>query len=325
MTIFMVTTTEHPTLFEGFLGIVLGVLFASLLYLFDFVFRRFHLRSFNIVIIGLFIGYLMGSALALILDALIGITTVALPYESEITEILKISLFLFGTYLGTIMTIRFSDEIYMSIPFIKFTPVMQKKKDLIVDSSVLYDPRVIDLCSSGLIDNHLVIPRFVLKDIYTLLETGDEDAKERAKKALEALKKMEELHYLALRYNDTDFPQIAEQTGKLIRLARLMEGNILTSDMSQIHTSADGVRIINLHSLANALKPLMQAGEHIQIKIQRLGKEAKQGIGYLEDGTMVVVNGGGGYIGETIDALVLSVKHTTSGRIIFCNAADHEA
>jgi uncharacterized protein YacL len=86
----------------------------------------------------------------------------------------------------------------------------------------------------------------------------------------------------------------------------------------------EGVRVINLHTLSNALKPLMQAGEHIKIKIQRYGKEPRQGVGYLEDGTMVVVNGGGEYIGEIIDAKVLSVKHTSSGRMIFCNAPDEE-
>ena len=88
--------------------------------------------------------------------------------------------------------------------------------------------------------------------------------------------------------------------------------------------SIEGIRIINIHSLSNALKPLMQAGEFIKIKMQRYGKEPRQGVGYLDDGTMVVVNGGGNYIGETIDAKVLSVKHTTSGRMIFCNAIDEE-
>ena len=88
--------------------------------------------------------------------------------------------------------------------------------------------------------------------------------------------------------------------------------------------SIEGIRIINIHTLSNALKPLMQAGEFIKIKIQRYGKEPRQGVGYLDDGTMVVVNGGGNYIGEAIDAKVLSVKHTTSGRMIFCNAMDEE-
>jgi uncharacterized protein YacL len=139
------------------------------------------------------------------------------------------------------------------------------------------------------------------------------------------LKKLEALPNLALRYNDTDFPEVKDLTGKMARLARLIDANLLSADISRVQMgSMDGVRGINLHTLANALKPLMQAGEFIKIKIQRYGKEAEQGVGYLEDGTMVAVNGGGRYIGETIECRVLSVKHTTAGRMIFCNALDLE-
>src|ERR1044072_7233269 len=102
-----------------------------------------------------------------------------------------------------------------------------------------------------------------------------------------------------------------------------MNTNIITSDINRIQqASIEGVRIINIHLLSNALKPLTQAGEFINIKIQRYGKEPRQGVGYLDDGTMVVVNGGAEFIGETIKAQVLSVKHTSSGRMIFCNAAE---
>jgi len=118
---------------------------------------------------------------------------------------------------------------------------------------------------------------------------------------------------------------VKDTMSKMVRLARLIDANIMTADISRVQmSSVEGVRIINLHTLSNALKPLMQAGENIKIKIQRYGKEPRQGVGYLEDGTMVVVNGGGQFIGETIDAQVLSVKHTSSGRMIFCNALDDE-
>ena len=130
---------------------------------------------------------------------------------------------------------------------------------------------------------------------------------------------------LEVRFNDTDFPDVKDIQSKLIRLARLVDANILSADISKIQmASIEGIRIINLHTLSNALKPLMQAGEFIKIKIQRFGKEPRQGVGYLDDGTMVVVNGGGKFISETIDAQVLSVKHTSSGRMVFCNACDEE-
>ncbi len=202
---------------------------------------------------------------------------------------------------------------------------MQKKKDLIIDSSVLADPRIIDLASSGLVDHHLIIPRFVIKELYAESEGNDEFTKNKALRCLESLKKLEEFPELEMRYNDTDFPEIKNQQSKIIRLARLLDSNVLTADIDRIQIATiEGIRIINLHNLSNALKPLMEAGEILKIKIQRYGKEPRQGVGYLDDGTMVVVNGGGEYIGDMISAQVLSVKHTASGRMIFCNTMEEE-
>lgn len=150
--------------------------------------------------------------------------------------------------------------------------------------------------------------------------------KSKCRRALESIKKLEVITHLDLRFNDTDFPETADNFAKLTRLARLLDAHLLTADLGRLQMSSiEGIRIINIHALSNALKPLMQAGENIKIKIQRYGKEPRQGVGYLEDGTMVVVNGGGDYIGEVIDARVLSVKHTSSGRMIFCNAEEEDS
>lgn len=326
MTTYMISIHTGSLLTHILIGLGLGITFTFLLIGFDILFKRFNLRAFNIAIIGLFIGYLMGTALVLVLDAILEISAASFIINPQILEIIKIALFLFGTYLGTIMTLRASDELYVSIPFVKFTPTAQKKKDILVDASILSDSRIIDLANSGLIDQHLIIPRFIMKELYAEAETGDESAKSKARRCLETIKKLEELPGLNVRYNDTDFPEVKDQLNKLIRLARLIDANILTADISRVQIATiEGVRIINLHTLSNALKPLMQAGEKLSIKIQRYGKEERQGVGYLDDGTMVVVNGGGDYIGEVIEVQVLSVKHTASGRMIFCNTIEgHE-
>lgn len=325
MTTFMISSPTGTFMGNTFVGILLGLIFGGLLIGFDITFKRFNLRSFNIAIIGIFIGYLMGQALVLVFDAILEISRISIILQPQTLEIIKIALFLFGTYLGTIMTLRASDELYVSIPFVKFSPTTEKKKDLIIDSSVLSDARIIDVATTGLLDHQLVIPRFVIKELYAMAEIGDEFTKAKARRSLEVIKKLEAVPELELRFNDTDFPDVKETQGKLLRLARLLDANLLTADISRIQmASIEGIRVINIHTLSNALKPLMQAGEFIKIKIQRYGKEPRQGVGYLDDGTMVVVNGGGNYIGEMIDAKVLSVKHTTSGRMIFCNAVDEE-
>lgn len=325
MTTYMISGPDGYTGMNLAIGLGLGAILGLLLIGFDLLFKRFNLRAFNVAIIGLFVGYLMGQALNLVLSAVLDISSASIHIQPTILEVVKIALFLFGIYLGTLMTLRASDELSISIPFIRFTPTAHKKKDLIIDSSVLSDARILDLAGSGFVDNHLVLPRFLVKELYIQSETQDESTRNKAKRSLEIIKKLEDLPELDLRYSDTDFPDIKDPMNKMIRLARLLDANILTADISRIQMAAiEGVRVINIHSLSNALKPLMQAGEHIKIKIQRYGKEPRQGVGYLEDGTMVVVNGGGQYIGEIIDAKVLSVKHTTSGRMIFCNAQDEE-
>lgn len=325
MTTFMLSSPTGTPHTNALIGIGMGLLFGFLLISFDIFFKRFNLRSFNIAILGIFFGYLMGEALVLIFGAMLDISRMSIVLQPQTAEIIKTALFLFGIYLGTIMTLRASDELYVSIPFIKFSPTTEKKKDLIIDSSVLSDARIIDVSATGLLDHQLVIPRFIIKELYALSEIGDEFSKGKARRCLEVIKKLEGIPELELRFNDTDFPDVKDTQGKLIRLARLLDANLLTADISRVQmASIEGIRIINIHTLSNALKPLMQAGEFIKIKIQRYGKEPRQGVGYLDDGTMVVVNGGGNYIGDTIDAKVLSVKHTTSGRMIFCNAVDEE-
>lgn len=326
MTTFMLSVPTGTVTANALIGIGIGLIFSLLLIGFDTLFRRFNLRSFNIVVIGIFIGYLMGQALLLIFDAILELSSISITFQPHTLEIIKIALFLFGTYLGTIMTLRASDELYVSIPFVKFAPSSEKKKDLLIDVSVLSDARIIDLAATGLLDHQLVIPRFIIKDLYAQSEVSDEISKSKARRALDVVKKLEAIPSLELRFNETDFPEVKDTTGKLTRLARLLDANILSADISRVQmASVEGIRIVNIHALSNALKPLMQTGEFIKIKIQRYGKEPRQGVGYLDDGTMVVVNGGGNYIGEVIDAQVLSVKHTSSGRMIFCNASDDES
>lgn len=322
------TTAYMTTLWGGgftlttcLFGIALGSGFAGMLFFIEKLFKNFNLHAFNIALIGLFFGYLMGEALMLIFKSAIDVSTLNLSNES--LSFLRLAIFLFTAYLGMVMTARSADELYVSLPFIRFKPSAQKKKDILLDSSVLLDPRIIDLASSGLLDHHLILPRFTLKELQMQAEAGDENGKSKARRALDVIKKLESIPTLDMRYSDADFTDAKDLTTKIARLARHLDANVLTADISKIQqASLEGIRIINIHFLSNALKPITQSGEFITIKIQRYGKEPRQGVGYLDDGTMVVVNGGAEYIGETINAQVLSVKHTSSGRMIFCNATE---
>lgn len=302
------------------IGTLSGSIMAGAVIGVDLLLKRFSLRSFNTVIIGLFVGYLMGSAMLLVMQTVLDIGGIKLGSHPEL--IVKTFVFLSACYLGMVLTARTSNELYASIPFVQLKTGNKSKKDILIDASALADPRTIDLAVSGLLDQSLIIPRFLVKELHEQADSSDESQRLKAKRAIEALKKLEALTSLELRYLDHNFNDVQDIGIKIARLARQLDACILTADTSRTQHTAEGIRYINLHALSNSMKPLAQNGESLNIKIQRYGKEPRQGVGYLDDGTMVVVNGGADYIGATIRAQVLSVKHTTSGRMIFCNAAD---
>ena len=316
------TTTVLPGGFNFtnvIIGSVSGLAFSSLLLLADFLLKGSNLRTLNIMLIGLMIGYLLGEGVVLIWNTALTLSGIALVEEAA--TLIRTTLFFVSVYFGIILAIRASEEFYFSIPFIKFKATAQKKKDLLADWTILSESRILDLASSGLLDDYLIMPKFMMKDLYIMLESSDENTKNKAKRCLEMLKKLETIPSLELRYSEIDFPEMGDSSLKLIQLARHIDANIITSDLSRFQQGAtEGIRIINIQMLSNILKPI--TGEQLSIKVQRFGKEPRQGVGYLDDGTMVVVNGGAEFIGATIKAHVLSVKHTTSGRMIFCNVAE---
>lgn len=326
MTAFTVSLPIGPIWQKLLLGLGVGLLFSSFLYVIEMLFRRFNLKAFNTAIFGLGVGCFLGLTLIAICNTVVDLGHIKTTLQPQTISLMRVCCFLFGTYLGTLLTVYFADEIPISIPLVKFSSSPTRKKDLIIDSTALSDARILDLAATGLVDNSLILPRFLVKELYSNLEAGDEVSKSKARRSVDTLKRLESTSHLGLRIDETEFTDTSDPFNLLLRLARLNDANLLTADLSQSQIPAvEGIKIINLHSLSNALKPLMQAGESMKIKIQRLGKEPNQGVGYLEDGTMVVVNGGGDYIGECIDVQVLSVKHTSSGRMIFCNTLDEFA
>lgn len=313
------TPVDGSLMLNAAVGALAGLAFALTTLLFERVITQANLKGFMVIAIGMFFGYLLGQGINLVLEKTIYGSTLAISDYS--LGLIRTGVYLFCIFLGTALTAKSSEELYVSLPFIRFKPTAQKKKDILLDMSVLGDPRLIDLCASGIFDNHLILPRFLLKEFNLQLESSDETVRNRARRGLDVVKKLENNPTLDVRYSDTDFIDAKDITSKLVRLARIHDAIILTADLNRVQQSTiEGVRIINIHMISNALKPLTQSGEFITIKVQRYGKEPRQGVGYLDDGTMVVVNGGAEFIGETIKAQVLSVKHTSSGRMIFCNA-----
>lgn len=227
---------------------------------------------------------------------------------------------------GALVAIRCDEQLRGAVPFTPTAKESVNRKDVLLDSSVLQDPRIYDLASTGVFDDRLAVPRFIADEANTSLPLEESSSKtSKPRRAIDVIRQLEEIPHLNLRTVDDDQSQIKDPLQRLFQLAQKKGADILTSERYRLQpATSEFVRVINLHTLASALKPLMQTGETLTIKVQRYGKEIKQGVGYLEDGTMVVINGGGDFLGETIKAQVLSVKHTSSGRMIFCNALANE-
>ncbi|AJY75247.1 PIN/TRAM domain-containing protein [Paenibacillus beijingensis] len=188
----------------------------------------------------------------------------------------------------------------------------------IMDTSVIIDGRIADICKTGFIEGTLVIPEFVLEELQHIADSSDLLKRNRGRRGLDILNKIQkELDVKVLIY-EGDFEEIGEVDSKLVKLAKVLRGKVLTNDFNLNKVcELQGVSVLNINDLANAVKPVVLPGEEIIVQVIKDGKEHGQGVAYLDDGTMIVVEGGRDYIGMTMEVLVTSVLQTSAGRMIF--------
>jgi uncharacterized protein YacL len=188
----------------------------------------------------------------------------------------------------------------------------------ILDTSVIIDGRIADVCETGFIEGTIVIPQFILQELMHIADSPDPLRRTRGRRGLDVLNKIQKQVNLQVKILDQDFPQIREVDSKLVALGKKMGGIIITNDFNLNKVAElQGVPVLNINQLATALKPTVLPGEIMNVFIQREGKEAGQGVAYLDDGTMVIVDNGKRYLGKNIDVSVTSVLQTTAGRMIF--------
>jgi len=189
----------------------------------------------------------------------------------------------------------------------------------LVDTSVLIDGRIAEVCSTGFVDGTLIIPRFIIKELQNIADSADALRRVRGRRGLDILKALQDPESkIVVEVVEDDPEQVKEVDGKLVELARQYGAKILTNDLNLNKVAQiDNIGVLNLNDLANALKPAVLPDEQMHVKIVKEGKEALQGVGYLDDGTMVVVDGGREYLGKQVAVLVTSVLQTSAGRMIF--------
>jgi len=193
----------------------------------------------------------------------------------------------------------------------------------VLDTSVIIDGRIADICETGFLEGTLVVPQFVLRELQQVADSSDSLKRNRGRRGLDILQKIQKMAGVEVQIVETDFPEVREVDLKLIELARRMSGKIVTNDFNLNKVAQlRGVPVLNINELANSLKPVVLPGEVMKVFIIKEGKEAGQGVGYLDDGTMVVVDQAKRALGRTIEVSVTSVLQTTAGKMIFCRWAE---
>lgn len=249
------------------------------------------------------------------------------------------SIILFRSYPGWL----FAVVLYAVCGVIGYIVAVQKKEDLlglfrssrvsaamererarknarILDTSVIIDGRIADICSTGFLEGELVVPRFVLNELQAIADSEDPLKRNRGRRGLEVLNALQRQERVKIRIEEMEFPELSGVDAKLVALAKALNLPVMTTDFNLNRVAElQGVQVLNVNELANSLKPVVLPGESLTLTVIREGKEPGQGVGYLDDGTMVVVEGGKRFIGREVQTVVTSTLQTAAGRMIFAS------
>jgi len=231
------------------------------------------------------------------------------------------------TYIGLVLGARKGDMLNLqALGGLFGNEKGTRRQPKILDTSVIIDGRIADICEAYFLEGALVVPQFVLRELQLVADSPDSLKRQRGRRGLEVLQRMQKMPNLEVEVAEDDFPQVAEVDMKLIELAKRYDAKIVTNDynLNKVAT-LQGLDVLNVNQLANALKPVVLPGEAMRVFILREGKEYNQGVAYLDDGTMVVIDGGRRAINKTVDIIVTSVHQTTAGKMIFGRYDDREA
>jgi uncharacterized protein YacL len=265
-------------------------------------------------LLGGVLGFVVGIALARAIEA----GFFWLNTANQSVEFFNTFLLIVLPYLGLMVGVKHGEWLEPARLVGLFRAAGPERRYKILDTSVIIDGRIADVCDTGFMDGTIVIPQFVLKELQLVADSGDSLKRNRGRRGLDILQRIQKMSGIEVMISDVDFPDVREVDLKLIELARTLQGKIVTNDFNLNKVAQlRGVSVLNVNELANSLKPVVLPGEQMKVFILKEGKEYNQGVAYLDDGTMVVVDNARRMISKTIDIVVTSVLQTTAGKMIF--------
>ena len=298
-------------------GLVLGIVLGLVVVLVDRLLKGFSLRAFSSATFGLLLGLFFGNLL---------LASDVLRYQSETTQWMA-RLIVYGAfgYLGMMLAMRSNrDEFSLIIPYVRFTRETTQHEPLILDTNVIIDGRIAELCATGFLSRALIVPRFILGELQTLADSRDLLKRERGRRGLEILNQLQRSRDVELTIHES--ASVDGETGadaRLVRTAKLLQARLLTNDNALCQVARlQQVPALNLNDLARALRPVVVVGDEIELSLVKEGREQHQAVGYLADGTMIVVNHARPHLGKTTKVVVSSALQTTAGRLIFAELKD---
>jgi uncharacterized protein YacL len=273
--------------------------------------RAIPLRTYVHGLGGLLVGLLLGALGHLVIRQL--------PLQNvAVSQVLALLLYIIGAYLGVLVGLWKGQELGGVEEGEFGLGGSRTPSPKILDTSVIIDGRIADICETGFLEGTLVVPQFILKELQQIAGSSDTLKRNRGRRGLDILQRIQRNADIDVRIVDHDFPKIREVDAKLVALGKVLKGKLLTNDYNLNKVAElQGVPVLNVNQLANAVKPVVLPGEIMNVYVMKEGKEYGQGVAYLDDGTMVVIDNARKYLGRNIDVAVTSVLQTTAGRMIF--------
>jgi uncharacterized protein YacL len=309
---YAVSQSRPEIIHGGLFGLLTGFGLGGLLIGIDHMLKGFSLRAFSAATFGLF----LGTVAAELIDRN---ELFIFGADKETRWIIRLGLFLAFGYLGMVLAMRSNKEDFsLIIPYVRFKSQNQTENLIILDTSVIIDGRIADLIETHFVEGVIVIPRFVLHELQLVADSTDPGRRARGRRGLEMLNRIQRNPRHEVKIHEADFPEERDVDSKLLRLTRALGAKLYTNDynLSKV-AELQTVPYVNLNELAVSLKPSIIPGEVLHLRVVREGKDKGQGVAYLNDGTMVVINQAQHYIGQQVHAQVTSLLQTGAGVIIF--------